>query len=58
VKTRIIYCILGAALLLGIGPGCFVTVDETPKRGVDVKIDREPGKGLDVDVDVNTPKKP
>ena len=57
VKTRTIYRLLGAALLLGICPGCFVSVeDKNPKPGVDVKIDRTPGKGIDVDVDVNAPK--
>ena len=55
-KTRVIYHILGAALLLGVCPGCFVSVDDTPKPGVDVKIEKQPSKGLDIDVDVNTPK--
>ena len=57
-KSGILFRLLGAALLLGVCPGCFVRVDDTPKRGVDVKIEREPNKGLDIDVDVNTPKNP
>lgn len=54
--------ILVGAMLLSIGPGCFVNVEpdaKSPPRkgGVDVKVDRDQGR-LDVDVDIKKPKEP